>query len=239
MIPLLKLMPYGVVWLLFTFIYIFMPNTKVSFKSGLIGGVIAGTIYQIVQWGYITFQVGVSKYGAIYGSFAALPFFLVWLQLSWIIVLLGAEVSFAYQNVDTYEFEPDCKNISYSFKKLITVAIMHLIVKNFYKAQDALTAEDVSRVLEVPVRLVRQILFELGECYLIAEVKEDDKMVGYQPARDVSELTINDVINKLETHGSDNIPFVKSKDTIKLSKSLELLNKILQGSKENFVLKEI
>jgi membrane protein len=90
----LKLLPYGVIWLVFTFIYVFMPNTKVALKSALWGGIFAGTIYQLVQLAYISFQIGVSNYGAIYGSFAALPLFLVWLQLSWLIVLLGAELSF-------------------------------------------------------------------------------------------------------------------------------------------------
>jgi len=85
----LKLLPYSMIWILFTFIYIFMPNTKVSFKSGLLAGILAGSIYEIIQWVYITFQVGVVKYNAIYGSFAALPMFLVWLQLSWLIVLFG------------------------------------------------------------------------------------------------------------------------------------------------------
>ena len=98
---LLKLLPYCIVWILFTFIYIFMPNTKVRFTSGLVGGIVAGTIYQLVQWGYIAFQVGVAKYNAIYGSFAALPLFLVWLQLSWLVVLFGAEICFSHQNVDT------------------------------------------------------------------------------------------------------------------------------------------
>ena len=90
----LKLLPYCLVWILFTFIYILMPNTKVNFSSGFIAGVFAGTIFQLAQWAYIYFQVGVAKYNAIYGSFAALPLFLVWLQLSWLIVLLGAEISF-------------------------------------------------------------------------------------------------------------------------------------------------
>ncbi|HQQ61563.1 MAG TPA: YihY/virulence factor BrkB family protein, partial [Kiritimatiellia bacterium] len=100
-------LPYTMMWGLFTFLYLFMPNTKVRFASAFIAGILAGTIFQAVQWGYITFQVGVVKYNAIYGSFAALPLFLVWLQASWLIVLYGAEFAFAYQNVDTYEYEPD------------------------------------------------------------------------------------------------------------------------------------
>jgi membrane protein len=75
LIWLLKILPYGVIWLAFTFIYVFMPNTKVELKSALWGGILAGTIYQLVQLAYITFQIGVSNYGAIYGSFAACPYF--------------------------------------------------------------------------------------------------------------------------------------------------------------------
>src|SRR3972149_3873262 len=88
---LLKLLPYCMIWLLFTFIYIVMPNTKVNFKSALIAGIIAGTIFQVSEWAYISFQIGVAKYNAIYGSFAAMPLFLIWLQTSWLIVLFGAE----------------------------------------------------------------------------------------------------------------------------------------------------
>jgi membrane protein len=127
----LKLIPYGLIWILFIFMYILMPNTKVNFASGLIAGVIAGTIYQIAQWGYITFQVGVAKYNAIYGSFAALPLFLIWIQLSWLVVLFGAEISFAYQYVDTYEFDPDSRRISTAFRKLLSLRFHGLSYPNF------------------------------------------------------------------------------------------------------------
>jgi membrane protein len=109
---LLKILPFGLLWGLFAFVYFFLPNGKVNVRSALLGGILAGTIYQIVQWAYITFQVGINRYNAIYGSFAALPLFLIWLQLSWLILLYGAEVSFAHQNVATYEFEQDCMRIS-------------------------------------------------------------------------------------------------------------------------------
>ena len=92
---LLKLSPYFFLWVLFTFMYIVIPNTRVSFKGGLFAGIITGTIFQLVQKAYIYFQIGVSQYNAVYGGFAALPLFLAWLQLSWLIVLLGAEISFA------------------------------------------------------------------------------------------------------------------------------------------------
>ncbi|MGA8179432.1 MAG: YihY/virulence factor BrkB family protein, partial [Desulfobacterales bacterium] len=131
----LQFIPYGLIWILFTFMYMLMPNTKVKFSSGLVAGVVAGTVYQIAQWAYITFQVGVAKYNAIYGSFAALPLFLIWVQLSWMIVLSGAEISFAYQYVDTYEFEPDGRPISPAFKKLLSLQISRLVISRFLKAE--------------------------------------------------------------------------------------------------------
>ncbi|MBE9531782.1 MAG: YihY/virulence factor BrkB family protein, partial [Proteobacteria bacterium] len=97
---LLKLVPYILIWAILTFAYVVMPNVKVSFKSALIAAIIAGTCYQFAQWGYIHFQVGIARYNAIYGSFAALPLFLIWLEISWIIVLFGAEISYSHQNVD-------------------------------------------------------------------------------------------------------------------------------------------
>ena len=84
----LNLLPYLSMWVLFIILYLVMPNTRVPLRSGIVGGIAAGTIYQVVQWVYIRFQIGVANYGAIYGSFAALPLFLVWLQLSWTIVLV-------------------------------------------------------------------------------------------------------------------------------------------------------
>ena len=108
----LKLVPYILIWILFTVIYVFMPNTKVNLKSGVIASLVACVIYQIAQIVYISFQIGASKYNAIYGSFAALPLFLMWVQISWWIVLFGAELSFASQNAHIYQYEPDFLKIS-------------------------------------------------------------------------------------------------------------------------------
>jgi len=131
-----KLIPYVLIWILFTIIYVLMPNTKVNLKSGLVAGIIAGTIFQIVQWGYISFQIGTAKYNAIYGSFAALPLFLMWVQISWWVVLFGAELSFANQNIGTYEYEPDSNKVSPGFKKVLTLQIAHLLIKNFASGQN-------------------------------------------------------------------------------------------------------
>jgi len=236
----LQVLPYAVIWIVFTFIYKFMPNTKVQLKSALIAGIIAGTSYQVVQIIYIYFQVTVSKYGAIYGSFAALPLFLIWLQLSWLIVLFGAEVSFAEQNVETYEFEADCLKVSHSFRELLSLNIVHLCVKKFRQAERAMSANEISHELEIPVRLVRQILYELVEARVLSEVKLDDtETMAYQPARDIEHLTITNVLNKLNQYGVNWIPLDNTGDLEKLKGQLMQFQEGIEKSPANILLKDI
>ncbi|MFQ5930371.1 MAG: YhjD/YihY/BrkB family envelope integrity protein [Acidobacteriota bacterium] len=236
----LKILPYAVIWIVFTFLYFFMPNTKVTMKSALLGGITAGTLYQVVQWFYITFQVGVAKYGAIYGSFAALPLFLVWLQLSWLIVLFGAEVSFAEQNAGTYEFEPDSLKVSRRFRSLLTLRITHFCVKHFHEGQKPPSADEISDQLEIPIRLVRQILFELTAAGVLSEVRLDDpETTGFQPARTIENLTIFSVIDQLDQQGTDSIPIAESKDLDKLRASLVRFHDVLVESPENLKLKDV
>jgi membrane protein len=237
----LKLVPYFMIWLMFTFVLIFIPNTKVRFKAGLVAGIVSGTIFQLVQWAYINFQIGVAKYGAIYGSFAALPLFLMWLQISWLVVLFGAELAFAMQNVETYEFEQDCLSISQSHKKLLALLITNHFVKEFCRGEKPSDAAQVSRNLEIPIRLVRQILFELVEANVLSEVRKEaeDKEVAYQPARDVETLTIKNVSDALDDRGNSTVPTIQSDELQKLSDCLRGFAEIIEKSPSNISLKAI
>ena len=236
----LKLLPYCMIWGVFAFIYIFMPNTKVNFKSGLIAGMIAGTGYQVAQLAYINFQIGVAHYNAIYGSFAALPLFLIWLQISWLIVLFGAEISFALQNIDTYEFEPDCLRVSTSFKKLISLQTAHLLIKNFSNEHAPLTAIQISHTLEIPIRLVSQILYEFVESGIASETKtEEYNQFAYQLSRDINILTIKYIFDALEQRGTDEIPVAQTRELKTLSEALKTFNDTIEKSPANRLLKDI
>jgi len=236
----LKLLPYLAIWITFTFIFIFMPNAKVKLKSGIFAGIVAGTVFQLAQGAYIDLQFGVARYNAIYGSFAALPLFLMWLQISWFIVLFGAELSFAYQNVDTYEFEQDCLSVSHSFKTLLSLLIAHLLVKNFCKAQKPLDDTEISHVLDIPIRLVRQILYELTESGIISEVRRnEEKDIAYQPACDVDQLTIKYVIDSLGRRGNTDIPVIRSTELEKISDCLTAFGKTIDNSPANILLRSI
>jgi membrane protein len=237
---LLKLLPYCVTWILFTVLYVLMPNTTVKIKSGLLGGILAGTMYQVVQWIYIKFQVGASTHGAIYGSFAALPLFLIWLQMSWLVVLLGAEISFAAQHVDTYEFEPDCDKVSNHLKRLLALRITQLCVQNFLAKTEPRTAEQISDSLGVPIRLVRQALSALTEARVLSEVRtEDEKTSAYQPARAIDSLTVREVIDLLDQSGVDTIPYGESPEWEKLAERLNLFNETIRASSVDMALKDL
>jgi len=236
----LNLLPYCVIWLLFSFIYIFMPNTKVNLKSGILGGIVAGTIYQLVQWFYITFQVGVSKYGAVYSGFAALPLFMIWLQVSWLIVLFGAEIAFAHQNVDTYELEPESLRASPSFKRLLALGIAQICIKNFYNGDKPWSAGEISNALGIAVRLTNQLLYDLVQCGILAEtVGTDEKDPLYQPARDLNLLSINSVIQALDGLGNKDMPLVTSEEIKNISKCLEEFAAVINNSEANLLLKDI
>jgi membrane protein len=235
----LNILPYMMLWGLFAFIYLFMPNTKVNVVSGLIGGIIAGTIYQLVQILYIHFQIGAGNANVIYGSFAALPLFLIWLQLSWRIVLFGAEVSFAHQNVDTYEFEHDCLNVSHRFKRLLSLRIVCAIVKRFSLAQEPMTANQITDELDIPIRLVREILYELAEAGIIAELKEQsEKQVSFHPSRDINQLTVQFVLETLDKKGTDKVPVVESSELMRLKESLANFEDLIRNSSANKLLKD-
>lgn len=236
----LRLLPYALVWLLFTLIYMIMPNTKVKFRYALIAGILAGTIFQVTQWGYIHFQVGVSKYSTLYGTFAALPLFLAWLQISWLIVLLGAEISFAYQNVEKYEFEAGSLNISNHDKRLVSLFLMRYIIKNFQQGKEPLTSSDLSLGLGIPMRLVRDLMFNLVKANLVNEtVTVSPRENGYQPGIDINIVDIKFVLDRLDAVGSDKVTINETEDWLRLANVHEELIKSMKTSSSNKLLKDI
>jgi membrane protein len=237
---LLKILPYALIWIILTYIYKSIPFTDVKLLSAVVAGVFAGTVFQLAQWAYIYFQVGVAQYNAIYGSFAAIPLFLVWLQVSWLIVLFGAEFSYAFENVDQYEFEPDIKNLSYSQKKLLYLAIARLLTKNFAEEKPAMSGKQISEHLGIPVLFVQHALREMIEAGIVSNAKsQQDENPVFQPAKDIQLYTVNYILNALEKRGK-NITFIEKAPEIQsLEKSLKKLEQSLEQSPGNLHLKDI
>ncbi len=237
---LMKLLPYCAIWLLFTVLYMFLPNGKISAKLGLPAAIAAGTLFQLFQWAYLSFQFGVAKYNAIYGSFAALPLFLVWLQMSWLIVLLGAELMFSIQNEQAYEFAPDCSRISYRLKKTIMLQVVHFLVKSFCRGAPPVTLTRIVDELKVPQSLAEKILEETTAAGIVSEIRSKEGGArAYQPGQDVSLLTVKYVIDQFEHQGLNDVPMLSGPDFKKIKESLDRLDEFAAKASVNVLLKEV
>jgi membrane protein len=236
----MNLIPYALIWLVFTLVYVVMPNTHVTFRSALIAGIIAGTIFQVLQWGYIHFQIGVNSYSAVYGGFAALPLFLVWMQLSWLIVLFGAEISFSNQNVEKYEYETESLHISHYYRQILSLYITHYVIKNFADGKEPKTAPEIAHELGMPVRIAREIIYELVSCRIFAEtVTLIPKVNGYQPARDINTISISYVSHLLEKRGLNNIHVGTSRELMSITAIQDSFMKSIEDAPENKLIKDI
>ncbi len=199
-----KFIPYFLSWIIFTIMYIIIPNTRVKFINALIAGVVAGTAFQAFQMLYINGQVYLSRYNVVYGGFAAIPLLLLWLQISCLIVLLGAEISYASQNIKNFSYEVDSKNISNRYKNFLTLFITYIIVKQFENQKPPLSSEQISKEFTFPERIVNQILANLVEVSVLIEVyNEKLKIKTFQPAIDINQLTVNLLFTKLDNKGSE------------------------------------
>jgi membrane protein len=237
---LIKLAPYVLTWIALTILFVIMPNTKVRLVPALVSAIITGTILQFLQWLYIDLQFGITKLSAIYGSFAAIPLFIVWVQSSWIILLLGAELSFANQNVSRYEFESEALNVSSYQKRALILMIMNMIIRNFTVGEKPVSSENISKSLKVPVRLVRDILQDLTSSNLVSVIHENEHEERlYQPAMDINKLSVSFVLSKLDKKGSEHQIFVKTREYDKITSMLDKFDKLVAKSDSNILVKDL
>lgn len=237
---LLKFTPYVIMWLVLTMLYMVMPNTRVKFKSAFVAGVIAGTLFQLIQLIYINSQIGVSKYSAIYGSFAAFPLFIIWMQISWLIVLMGAEISFANQNVNRYEFEFESLNINSYQKRILALLILNIIIKRFIAGKKPVTASEISKNIQIPVRLARDILYNLTAAGLLTEINiEKPRDRKYQPALDPGRMSLSFVLSRIEKSGGVDIPVKETAEYKKFNSIISGFGKKLKDSNMDLLISEV
>lgn len=200
---LIDVMPYVLMICVFIALYVFMPNTKVKLKCAIVPGILAGTAMQGLQLFYINSQIWVSSYNAIYGSFAALPLFMLWVQISWIICLFGAELCYANQNLEAYAFKAQTDDISHRYKLMLCVILASRICKRFEEGGKPFTALDLKLMTGIPIRITTDLLYELVRVGLLTEITSDDKddYKFYQPAMSTSRLSVGFLIDKLEADG--------------------------------------
>ncbi len=225
----IKLAPLVLIWIAFTFIYAFMPNTRVRIKSALIGGIIAGTIWQMAQWAYINWQIGVSKYNAIYGSFAQLPLFLLWLYFSWIIVLLGSEISYAVQNVMLYRqqrFMPDAR---IEDKQKFSLLALSLMALRFDRAKPPYSPEELAGEIGVPVSFIAPLLDKFVEGGVLVKAIDKERDI-YSFALSPANITVLRVMSILSGSGEGASSVVVGAGMAYITSLFNDLKQVIRGS---------
>lgn len=202
----IKLTPYVLTGLIFTAMYIFFPNTKVKFRHAIIPGLITGFVFQAFFYFYINVQVNISGYNAIYGTFAAIPLLLFFINIAWCIILFGVELTYVSQNIQQYNFSEDVDNVSHRFRDFACVLLMSVICRRFRDGLEPYTVSELSKASDIPYRLAEQTTHELEACGLIYTIGEPDTKadaIRYVPALDIAQLTVGRVLEIIDTHGSE------------------------------------
>ena len=200
---LIDLIPYVLMSAMFIALYIFMPNTRVKPSNAVVPGILAGIAMQGLQFVYIHSQVFLSSYNAIYGSFAALPLFMLWMQISWTICLFGAELCYTNQNLDYYDYDAHAGEISHRYRLMLCGMLMGRICRRFAEGGQPYTVLELRQATSIPIRFVTDLVYELIDARMLVEISGDEKgdESRFMPAEDLQNMTLGTMIDRLEARG--------------------------------------
>lgn len=210
MTPVISLILEGVsvlmTFLFFTAVYILLPNTKVKFQYAFVAGIIAGTGFLVLQWLFVTGTLYVTKYNAIYGSFAFLPLMLLWMQLAWVICLAGTVICYSSQNVFAFSLNREVSSISDRYRSMVSLAIISILTRRFIDGDKPATARDLMSAYDLPAQLVTGITDRMCTTGILSRVLIPDKKdeFGFQLAVDPSTFTVRELATRLYTMGTSN-----------------------------------
>ncbi len=234
----LKILPYFMVGLLFTFLYYFLPNATIKFKSAFWGGIIAGIMWQIAQWGFLRFGVAVARSTALYRNFAPLFIFFLWVYISWVIVLLGAEMSFAIQNVKTFQKEAGASKISNDEKQKLGVKMLILMTKNFESDSEPMTNEEISAKVNIPVRVVNEILFILEKYRIVIQMEKEGGQY-FTLIKPPASIYVTDIVKYLNQYKVESIRMPADKEFKYIEELFDKMANAVSKSNANMNLKEV
>ncbi len=230
-----------VIWVMFTILYMAIPNARVRVRSALMAGIVAGTAFLLFQWGYIYLQRWMTSYNAIYGSFAALPLLLIWIQTSWQILLFGGELSFAYQNIIRFCEERESLLISYDQRRKVLLAVMLAIVDRYRKGGGAMPVEELRSRLSLPTRIVNDVLYQLVQAgqLLAVTTEEGEREEAYVPAYDITSMTLYGILEAVDETGQPLCSQTPAPELVRIDHELEELKQQARTSKLNPRLMEL
>ncbi|MCX7728372.1 MAG: YihY/virulence factor BrkB family protein, partial [Bacteroidia bacterium] len=190
----IKIISLSLLMLVFFFLYKALTNAFISNKSAFFSAAVMAILFELLQWVYINFQIGVSRYNAIYGSFAAVPLFLIFVQYSWYLVLFGAELIYAHQYLDKFELETEINNLSIRYKKILSIMILSKIINHFVEGKKGITISEISAQLDIPNRPVQMIIQDLIDTEFIVEIKQENDNPIYLPLKPDYQITVSEVV---------------------------------------------
>jgi membrane protein len=195
---LLRLIPYITLWGAFTFVYTFIPNTRVRLSSALVGGLVAALLWQTVGWGFAVFVTSSTRYYVIYSSFAILLLFLLWLHVGWMIVLLGAQVAYAHQHIHFYQREHDLLAQSSSGREKLALQLLVLIGRNFYQGLDPINVLELSNRMRLPAGVIKELLQMLTQTRVLISLADEESFVL---GRDPQGISIKEILDSVRNGG--------------------------------------
>ena len=200
----LEASPFILAFLAFSISFCLIPNTRVKFKYAATSGAICAIMFQILQMLFLSGQLYVSKYNAIYGSFSFLPLLLIWLQLSWLILLFGCVLTYSMQNIFAFNFLDNSVPPSRSLETKVMLIIMAVVARRFHDELPPLTPQEISITYNLPIRMVNRLCSKLQKAGLVNIVMKDNDNQGIAPAVDTDELTVGNIFKKIENEGNSN-----------------------------------
>jgi membrane protein len=237
---LVQLVPYILLCALATAAFLVMPNTRVKVRPAAVSGLITGIALQVLQILYVESQMGISKLGTLYGSFAAIPLLMIWVQMSWVVLLVGAQFSYYLQNITRYEFEFDVLTVSPRQKKRLSLLVLRSLMNDFIKGVKPRSPEEISLELSLPVRTVHDCLDDLHASGLATEFwDEAEERYVYQPATDINRMTLSFVLDKLDSPGSIHKIVVNNADYKKIDTALNKFESMIASSEANVLLRDV
>lgn len=191
--------------LLLGVVYTIIPNTKVKFQFAILSGTFSALLIFGMQLLFFRFQRFLISYDAIYGSFAILPVFLLWQRFFWSIMLLGCHLNFISQNYYKYDYSLNPIKLSFHEKKIISLMIMYILIKNFEDNECEITTEYVAKKLEISINLTQNLIDNLIKIGLINKISVDNKPFFYKPSTSIEKMDIDFITKKLEFFGINNL----------------------------------
>ncbi len=234
-----KFAPFVFMWLAFTVLYVFMSNIKVEWRAAFVGGVTGGTLWQLAQIGYVHFQVGVGRYNAIYGTMAALPIFMVWVYLSWLIVLFGLGVCYAKQNLRTGGRDLRESEVSRNSFEQVALAILVTLADRFSRGEKPLSHEQLAKYLYIPPRLCRGILHVLIKLGFVTEISIRTGHRRYQLGRSAEDLTLAAILKAMGDFGERALHLLPHPETLVALEMHQRLENLVVAEFDRVTLKDL